>query len=416
MAFHAWDPTNKDADIALSNENYTATNNNGTSAHVDNVRSDTPLDPAGKIYFEVHGDTVADADFQTGIVTEDWPVSAGLMTWNYESWGYDRYWDKSAHRPNENYYSEDDETISNGDIIMVAVDMDEGDIWFGLNGTWKGSGNPATGANPAFTGQDFTTKDMYIGLNLQTGSSGGATVATLVTDMADFSYSIPSGFTTAGEAEASVDITAEPFELSAELTGTPLLRFSLPVAMSCGGARATTIPRTRQFYRVWITGAGDGLSNLEVVASSVQCRARSGDPTFISVVIPVFSYATAIAARSNGQVVVEIVYKTAAGVVLQAEEIARADISDIQTHEGGKSRSIVVEALGSTTYSPKTVALSGVVYRRLAYGRTSLRFAKPDPYLRPGDTVTTDLGDSVEADAITYTLSPRNMTMEVSEA
>jgi len=416
MAFHAWDPTNKDSDITLSNGNYTATNDNGTSAHVDNVRSDTPLDPAGKIYFEVHGDTVADADFQTGIVTEDWPVSYGLMTWNYDSWGYGRYWDKAAHRPDETYYNEDDETISNGDIIMVAVDMDEGDILFGLNGTWKGSGNPATGANPAFTGQDFTTDDMYIGLNLQTDSTGGATVASLVTDMADFSYSIPSGFTTAGEPEASADITAAPFELTAELAGAPFLRFLLSTVMSCGGVRATSIPRTRQAYRVWITGAGDGLSNLEVMASSVQCRARSGDPTFISIAIPAFSYATAIAARSNGQVVVEIVYKTTAGVVLQAEEIARADIVDIQTHEGGQSRSIIVEARSTKTHTPKTVALSGVVFRRLAYGRTSLRFAKPDPYLRPGDTVTTDLGDSVEAEAITYTLSPRNMTMEVSEA
>jgi hypothetical protein len=158
------------------------------------------------------------------------------------------------------------------------------------------------------------------------------------------------------------------------------------------------------------------LSNLEVVASSVQCRARSGDPTFISVSIPAFSYATDIAARSSGQVVVEIVYTTAAGVVLQAEEIARADITDIQTHEGGKSRSIIVEARSTTTHAAKTVPLSGVVYRRLAYGRTSIRFAKPDPYLRPGDTVTTDLGDSVVADAITYTLSPKNMTMEIAEA
>jgi hypothetical protein len=211
-------------------------------------------------------------------------------------------------------------------------------------------------------------------------------------------------------------VDTAPFNMEFDAEATPMIPFKINSGLLATAAEVLTIPRTRQFYRVWITGAADGLSNLEVVASSVQCRARSGDPTFISVSIPAFSYATAIAARSNGQVVVEIVYTTAAGVVLQAEEIARADISDIQTHEGGTSRSIIVEARSTTTHAAKAVALSGVVYRRLAYGRTSLRFAKPDPYLRPGDTVTTDLGDSVEVDAITYTLSPRNMTMELSEA
>lgn len=416
MAYHVWDSSNKDADIALSNGDKTATNNNGTSGHVDNVRSDTALDPAGKIYFEVHGDTVADADFMTGICTEDWPISNGLMTFHSDAWGYDRYWDKAQHDMSSTFYNEDDGTISDGDVVMVAVDMDAGDIWFGLNGTWKGSGNPATGANPAFTGQDFTTKDMFIGLNLQTDSSGGATVATLATDPDDLSYSIPSGFTTAGESEGGASVTAGSFELSPELSGSPALRFSLRPELICGGVQATTIPRTRQFYRVWITGMGDGLSNLEVPVSSVQCRARSGSPTYLQVVIPGMAHADAVAARSNGQIVVEIVYKTAAGAVLQAEEIARVDIEDVQTHEGGRSRSIIVEGRRTTTHTSKAVTLGQSTYRRYSYGRLACRFAKPDPYLRPGDVVTTDQGDTFTVDSITYLMSPARFTMEVSEA
>jgi hypothetical protein len=43
------------------------------------------------------------------------------------------------------------QTWSNGDVIMVAVDFDAGKIWFGKNGTFYSSGNPATGANPIDT-------------------------------------------------------------------------------------------------------------------------------------------------------------------------------------------------------------------------------------------------------------------------
>ena len=38
-----------------------------------------------------------------------------------------------------------------GDIIMVALDLDNGKIWFGKNGTWQNSGSPTGGTNAAFT-------------------------------------------------------------------------------------------------------------------------------------------------------------------------------------------------------------------------------------------------------------------------
>ena len=50
-------------------------------------------------------------------------------------------------------------TCTAGDHIGVAVDMDKGHIWFAKNNVWQGSGNPATGANPAFT--DLLSADIY---------------------------------------------------------------------------------------------------------------------------------------------------------------------------------------------------------------------------------------------------------------
>ena len=49
-------------------------------------------------------------------------------------------------------------TAGNNDVIMIALDSGSGKIWFGKNGTWFNSGNPATGSNGVdFTGQSWWT-------------------------------------------------------------------------------------------------------------------------------------------------------------------------------------------------------------------------------------------------------------------
>ena len=45
--------------------------------------------------------------------------------------------------------------ITSNDVVMCAFDVDAGKIWWGVNGTWIASGNPATAANPAYTGETF---------------------------------------------------------------------------------------------------------------------------------------------------------------------------------------------------------------------------------------------------------------------
>ena len=43
-------------------------------------------------------------------------------------------------------------SFADGDIMILALDMDNGKFYAGKNGTWFNSGNPATSANPAKTG------------------------------------------------------------------------------------------------------------------------------------------------------------------------------------------------------------------------------------------------------------------------
>lgn len=49
-------------------------------------------------------------------------------------------------------------TIANqSDTMMMAIDFDAGKIWYGLNGTWHNSGDPAAGTNPSQTFTANTT-------------------------------------------------------------------------------------------------------------------------------------------------------------------------------------------------------------------------------------------------------------------
>ena len=44
------------------------------------------------------------------------------------------------------------DSISSGDTIGIALDMDNLRVWFSKNGTYANSGNPSTGTNPIFSG------------------------------------------------------------------------------------------------------------------------------------------------------------------------------------------------------------------------------------------------------------------------
>ena len=88
-----------------------------------------------------------------------------------------------------------------GDIVQVAFDADNGKIYFGVNGTWQNSGNPATGTNPAYTGLDTslfyfpcasTGSDVEgnFGSPSYSISSGNADG----NGYGDFEYAVPSGY------------------------------------------------------------------------------------------------------------------------------------------------------------------------------------------------------------------------------
>ena len=77
---------------------------------------------------------------------------------------------------------------NNGDVVMLAYDADAGKLWYGVNGSWFASGNPATGANPS---QSSVTGSAIV----PASSSGtGANVHDFNFGQRPFAYTAPSGF------------------------------------------------------------------------------------------------------------------------------------------------------------------------------------------------------------------------------
>lgn len=76
--------------------------------------------------------------------------------------------------------------FSENDIIGMAIDFNTKKMWFSINNVWQGSGNPATGINPAFSGFSLP---LYPCIS---GYSGASYKISL--HEADLNFTPPTGF------------------------------------------------------------------------------------------------------------------------------------------------------------------------------------------------------------------------------
>jgi len=146
---------------------------------------------------------------------------------------------------------------------------------------------------------------------------------------------------------------------------------------------------------------------------SFQARRRSGDPTYLSVVIPTVDYASEIAARPNGTLKIQQAYEQN-GVIKQTETIIETDLEEVNPDEGGENQSVSLLGYSTSTYSSKSVTLSGVIYKNTRGGKYHYRLAKPYIFLNPGDTVIfSDDGVTFEIDTMSYFINPTTSLIEL---
>ena len=92
-------------------------------------------------------------------------------------------------------------TFADDDIGMVAIDMDNGKIWFGRNGTWGDSGDPSAGSGEQYsnlTGTIIPAVAIYTGaaISLNFGNPPYAISSSQADDAGygNFEYDVPAGF------------------------------------------------------------------------------------------------------------------------------------------------------------------------------------------------------------------------------
>lgn len=177
-----WNPSDKNANITLSNGNLTATPGGSLSGY-GMVRA-TNSHNSGKLYFEVKCNTSAGPNYaQIGIA----PSSSSLSEYpGYDSVSYG-YYQQNGDKYNNATGVAFGSSYTAGDIIGVAVDLTNGYVWFAKNNTWQASGNPSGGTNPAYSGLSgsyFPALGVY-----QSGSNFTGNFTS-----AEQSYSPPTGF------------------------------------------------------------------------------------------------------------------------------------------------------------------------------------------------------------------------------
>jgi len=177
-----WSPLTMDlnasSSLALSKGNLVVSN---TASEDTNVHGSFGLS-AGKWYFEVTVDTineiflgVSDATIASNANAK---TEAGAFVLDL----------KNANKYNNDGGSSYGSAFTNGDVANVALDLDNGKIWIGKDGTYPNSGNPATGSNEMYSGISGT---FFPFLSTQ---GGGTKQGTTNFGQSSFTTSAPSGF------------------------------------------------------------------------------------------------------------------------------------------------------------------------------------------------------------------------------
>ena len=185
-----WNPSDKNANLTLSNGNLTVTDD-GPNAQ-KSVRA-TDSFSTGKLYWEWKVDARVGNAHCVGWCDASQPLSNHIgRSATGNGWGY--------HLTGRFYHNNTYTSVTaydKDDLIMIAIDLDAGKLWVGKNGTWEGGGNP--GAGTGETRDDVDATPLFPGAGSYDSSHSG----TANFGASAFSYSAPSGFSSVNAAASS---------------------------------------------------------------------------------------------------------------------------------------------------------------------------------------------------------------------
>ena len=167
---------------------------------------------SGKWYLEVVKKTIGNGSFfgittatNNNLFVDNNYVGKFVNDFGFRFSDYGTTTDAEGYATNASFTSLGSAQLVVGDILQIAVDYDNNKIWFGRNGTYYSSGNPATGANGIaiaantdyFVGVTTQINDVNV-LNFGQDSSFAGNKTPQgnqdSNDIGDFYYAPPTGF------------------------------------------------------------------------------------------------------------------------------------------------------------------------------------------------------------------------------
>ena len=147
--FATWNPLDKNSTITLSEGNVTPVDS-ASDTYASRVKSTIAVS-AGKWYAEFKYVQVAGSNTSSVVGIGKQTILNNVNPTTVDNGDV-------TIRMNRGLFVSATETedytpaISNNDIIGIALDMDNGKVYFAINNTWSNSGDPAAATNPATTG------------------------------------------------------------------------------------------------------------------------------------------------------------------------------------------------------------------------------------------------------------------------
>jgi len=144
---------------------------------------------SGKYYWEYTINALS-TDSGPGIINADSLNLAAPGSYGFSA-ASDCWWRGAVSLYNNSSVSATGLTsLANGSVAQVALDLNAGKVWFGVNGVWDSSGNPGAGTNPSAT---FSVGSKYFYPMVQ-GYGSPAWAGSINFGQRPFAYTAPSGF------------------------------------------------------------------------------------------------------------------------------------------------------------------------------------------------------------------------------
>lgn len=198
-----WNPSDKGSLITLSNGNLDATSSTAT---LNSVRATTSKN-SGKAYFEIAVTVALANNNVAGLADNAAGLTSSFVGGVANSGGVEKRGTNQTGATGYFSYITTPVAYGSPDVLMFAVDFAAGKAWFGKNGTWVASGNPAAGTNHWCTFTALSTLFPAV-----TCYSSGT--FRLKPDATSQTYGAPSGFTPWDQAALSLTATAGAYALT----------------------------------------------------------------------------------------------------------------------------------------------------------------------------------------------------------